>query len=201
MGGFKQLFKLKPLSVVLFYLLFSSCKTGSTFKRLIFYGTEITVPDYLIVDKEKTDIQSCKANHYLKNRDGTMSISFELCNYAYRERPSFILLNKYFEESFDVMKTEILDLHFVDKKSYNKDERYYEFTYEFISNGKFFKTIRFAYEKFYIGIKIECEDKNQIRDLATSFELIKSNNFYNNITLTEYEKRSTCLSCYFPSPW
>ncbi|MBW1298656.1 hypothetical protein [Aquimarina litoralis] len=192
-------YKLSLLALI--SILYFSCAQEKNLKQLDFYGTVINVPNYLITDEKKTKTKSCERNYYLKSKKGTISVSFELCNYAYKERPNFDLLNRYFEQGVEVMKNEFSNFNLINKESYNKKEEFYEFTYEFTDDGKFYRTTRFAYENFYIGVKIEGKGKKEVYNLSKYLEIMKNDKFLSNIKITDSDKNSTCLSCFFPSPW
>jgi hypothetical protein len=184
--------------IIIIIIIFFACKKQEDMKQLNFYGETISVPSYLIADNSKVGTTVCKSNHYLKNKSETISVSIELCEYTFKERPKFDILNKYFHDGEKVMKEELLNLSWVNKKSDNKDN-YYEFTYEFKVNDKFYQNTRFAYKNFYVGVKIEANDKNEIKYLAESIDKIKNINFSDDIANTK--KENNCSSCKFPSDW
>ncbi len=192
---------MKRLFIVFVCLALACNKKEETVKQLGFYGKHILVPAYLISDSTNINADDfCESNLYLKNKEETTFMSFELCSYRYGKRPNFNILNSFFQEECSTLEEEVIGLSWINKESFDRTD-YYEFTFDIENGSKFFHVTYFAYENYYLTVKINGIDRNQIIDLLKSSDILRNNNFLHNMIISKDELENYCLNCKFPTFW
>lgn len=187
----------KLIMIISFIFLIQSCdKKKENTILMDFYKKSILVPDFLIVDKKKSEALSCENNLYLQSKEETSFISYELCKYRYGNRGSFEQLKSFFEEECEVLESEVSNLSWIDKSS-NKREKYYENAFTFNVQKKYHHATLLAYKSFFMIIRIQSFDEKELNNLIKSISLIKENESLNDIIFNKKE----CSSCKFPTFW
>ena len=173
-----------------------SCGKNSENSRLIsFNNLEINVPTYLIIESSN----SCENEITLKDAEETTIIELKLCDYGLKTgRQSYQQLNGFFLEECAVLKEEVPESIFVDKKSLNNGN-YYSFTHEFKIGEKHYSNNYIAYEKYYLTIRFQSKLKENIPELRKIVEKIIKEDLSDNIDLKENKK--DCYYCKSPLFW
>lgn len=182
--------------------LFLSCdgKKENLNKKKDFYGKSISIPNYMVLDESKGYSKDCRNNIYLKNGDETTFMNIKLCLYDNVERKDFNRLNLFFEEEYNTIKGNVSDLSWINKDSYDRD-KYYEFTYNMLAKNRYYEVVYLAYEKYYVSIKINSTNQNQVKKLSECINTLRDRNSLDNLLIPESERKKFCLNCEFPSFW
>ena len=182
--------------IIVFVLAFMSCGNNSEISKVIYFNnSEINIPSYLTIESSS----SCENEINLKDAKENTTIQLKLCDYGLKTgRQSYQQLNGFFLEECAVLKEEVPESIFVDKKSLNNGN-YYSFTHEFKIGENHYSNNYIAFEKYYLTIRFQSTLKENIPELRQVVEKIIKGDLSDYIDLKEDKK--DCYYCQSPLFW